>query len=81
MAINRSRLSFSSTNHQASHTVWGSRIGSDGTFTVPFVWDPDALEIRLQTIGEQPAGRRFSIRVWQPPAPGTGRLAPPAPPR
>jgi ABC-type branched-subunit amino acid transport system substrate-binding protein len=33
-------LSFSSTNHQASHTVWGSRIASDGTFTVPFVWDP-----------------------------------------
>jgi branched-chain amino acid transport system substrate-binding protein len=33
-------LSFSSTNHQASHTVWGSRIGADGTFTVPFLWDP-----------------------------------------
>jgi hypothetical protein len=36
-------LSFSSTNHQASHTVWGSRIGADGTFTVPFVWDPVTL--------------------------------------
>ncbi|HEX2656998.1 MAG TPA: ABC transporter substrate-binding protein, partial [Polyangia bacterium] len=34
------RLSFSSTNHQASHTVWGSRIGADGSFTVPFTWDP-----------------------------------------
>lgn len=33
-------LDFSSTVHQASHTVWGSRIASDGTFTVPFVWDP-----------------------------------------
>ena len=28
-------LNFSSTNHQASHTVWGSRIAADGTFTVP----------------------------------------------
>lgn len=33
-------LSFSSTNHQASHTVWGTRIATDGSFTVPFVWDP-----------------------------------------
>lgn len=33
-------LGFSSTSHQASHTVWGSRISGDGTFTVPFVWDP-----------------------------------------
>jgi branched-chain amino acid transport system substrate-binding protein len=33
-------LGFSSTNHQASHTVWGSRLATDGTFTVPFVWDP-----------------------------------------
>jgi branched-chain amino acid transport system substrate-binding protein len=33
-------LGFSSTNHQASHTVWGSRLAADGTFTVPFVWDP-----------------------------------------
>lgn len=33
-------LNFSSTSHQACHTVWGSRIGTDGTFTVPFIWDP-----------------------------------------
>ena len=33
-------LSFSATSHQASHTVWGSRLAADGTFTVPFVWDP-----------------------------------------
>jgi branched-chain amino acid transport system substrate-binding protein len=33
-------LGFSATSHQACHTVWGSRISSDGTFTVPFVWDP-----------------------------------------
>ena len=35
------RLSFSSTSHQASHTVWGSRISADGSFTVPFAWDPN----------------------------------------
>jgi branched-chain amino acid transport system substrate-binding protein len=34
------RLSFSSTNHQASHTVWGSVIGADGAFKVPFIWNP-----------------------------------------
>jgi ABC-type branched-subunit amino acid transport system substrate-binding protein len=33
-------LSFSATSHQASHTVWGSRLAADGTFTVPFIWDP-----------------------------------------
>jgi branched-chain amino acid transport system substrate-binding protein len=33
-------LGFSSTNHQASHTIWGTRIAADGTFTVPFTWDP-----------------------------------------
>jgi branched-chain amino acid transport system substrate-binding protein len=32
-------LGFSATSHQASHTVWGSRIAADGTFTVPFTWD------------------------------------------
>lgn len=31
-------LNFSSTNHQASTTVWGSHIQDDGTFTVPFIW-------------------------------------------
>lgn len=31
-------LNFSSTNHQASTTVWGSHIQADGTFTVPFTW-------------------------------------------
>jgi branched-chain amino acid transport system substrate-binding protein len=33
-------LTFSSTSNQASHTVWGSMIGDDGSFTVPFVWNP-----------------------------------------
>src|SRR6185369_17490136 len=31
-------LNFSSTNHQASSTVWGSHIEDDGTFSVPFRW-------------------------------------------
>ena len=31
-------LSFSSTNHQASQTVWGSVIQADGSFRVPFTW-------------------------------------------
>ncbi len=35
-------LSFSSTDHQASSTVWGSQLESDGTFSVPFVWDRQA---------------------------------------
>jgi len=34
-------LSFSSTNHQASHTVWGSMLNDDGSFTMPFVWTPE----------------------------------------
>jgi ABC-type branched-subunit amino acid transport system substrate-binding protein len=33
-------LSFSSTNHQACYTVWGSVIQADGGFQVPFVWNP-----------------------------------------
>ncbi len=41
----------------------------------PFVWDPQRAEIRVQTVAKQRAGRRFSIRVWQP------ALAAPAAPR
>jgi ABC-type branched-subunit amino acid transport system substrate-binding protein len=33
-------LSFSPASRQASHTVWGSRLAADGSFTVPFIWDP-----------------------------------------
>jgi ABC-type branched-subunit amino acid transport system substrate-binding protein len=33
-------LNFSSTNHQASQTVWGSVIQADGSFRVPFTWNP-----------------------------------------
>lgn len=32
-------LNFSATNHQASTTVWGSQIESDGSFRLPYVWD------------------------------------------
>jgi len=35
-------LNFSSTNHQASQTVWGSVIQADGSFKVPFTWSPSA---------------------------------------
>ena len=35
-------LGFSATNHQASDTVWGTQIGDDGTFSVPFVWQRGA---------------------------------------
>jgi hypothetical protein len=35
-------LNFSPSSRQASHTVWGSRIESDGSFSVPFIWDPVA---------------------------------------
>ena len=31
-------LNFSSTNHQASTTVWGSHIEDNGSFSVPFIW-------------------------------------------
>ncbi|MEO8180170.1 MAG: ABC transporter substrate-binding protein [Deltaproteobacteria bacterium] len=34
-------LNFSSTNHQASTTVWGSFIESDGAFSEPFIWKRD----------------------------------------
>jgi ABC-type branched-subunit amino acid transport system substrate-binding protein len=33
-------LSFSPTNHQASQTVWGSVIQADGSFRVPYTWNP-----------------------------------------
>ena len=34
-------LDFSSVNHQASHQVWGSSINDDGTFSIPFQWNPE----------------------------------------
>jgi eukaryotic-like serine/threonine-protein kinase len=35
-------LSFSPSSRQASHTVWGSQIEPDGSFSVPFIWDPSS---------------------------------------
>jgi hypothetical protein len=45
------------------HPEWSTHPG-DGR---PFLWQPDTGEIRVQVIGEQPANRRFSIKVWQAP--------------
>jgi hypothetical protein len=65
----------------ARHPEWSTHPG-DGR---PFLWLPDSGEIRVQTIGEQPQGRRFSIRIWQAPPEGEQisgtSLAPPTPPR
>ena len=71
----------------AQHPEWSTHPGDQR----PFVWEPGSAEIRVQTVGEQPAGRRFSIHVWQAAAPGSAGaarppgpaapLAPPAPPR
>jgi len=33
-------LNFSVQNHQASDSVWGSEMQTDGSFSIPFVWDP-----------------------------------------
>jgi Periplasmic binding protein len=35
------KIGFSSSNHQASQTVWGSLLQADGHLEVPFVWTPD----------------------------------------
>jgi hypothetical protein len=50
----------------AQHPEWSTHPG-DGR---PFVWEAQSGEIRVQTIGEQPRGRRFHIRIWQAPPPG-----------
>jgi hypothetical protein len=56
------------------HPEWSTH-PADGR---PFLWDPVKGELRVQTVGHHPPGRRFSVKVWQPMA---ARLAPPAPPR
>lgn len=38
-------LNFSATQHQASSTVWGTRIGSDGRFSVSFLWENGNITI------------------------------------
>jgi hypothetical protein len=45
----------------ARHPQWSTHPG-DGR---PFIWDAKNGELRVQTAGRQPAGRRFSIRIWQ----------------
>jgi len=49
------------------HPEWSTHPG-DGR---PFLWLPAIGEIQVQTIGDQPQGRRFSIRIWQAPTPGS----------
>ena len=45
----------------ARHPEWSTHPG-DGR---SFLWDAKSGELRIQTMGRQPAGRRFSIRIWQ----------------
>ncbi len=42
------------------HPEWASH-PVDGR---PFIWDEKKREIAVQTLGQQPKDRRFSIRVW-----------------
>jgi hypothetical protein len=48
------------------HPEWSTH-PADGR---PFLWNPAKGELRVQTVGKQQPGRRFSIRVWQPAAAG-----------
>jgi hypothetical protein len=50
----------------ARHPEWSTHPG-DGR---PFLWDAKNGELRIQTMGRQQAGRRFSIRIWQPQSAG-----------
>lgn len=50
----------------ARHPEWSTHPG-DGR---PFLWDAKNAELRVQTMGRQPAGRRFGIRIWQPDSTG-----------
>ncbi len=43
------------------HPEWSTH-PADGR---PFLWDAGSGELRVQTVGRQPPGRRFSIRLWQ----------------
>ena len=50
----------------ARHPEWSTHPG-DGR---PFLWDAKNGELRVQTMGRHPAGRRFGIRIWQPDSTG-----------
>src|SRR5215469_6339399 len=52
------------------HPEWSTH-PADGR---PFIWDAARGELSVQTVAQQPPGRRFTIPVWR-------SLAPPAPPR
>jgi ABC-type branched-subunit amino acid transport system substrate-binding protein len=38
-------LNFNATQHQATSTVWGTQIGSDGRFSVSFLWENGNITI------------------------------------
>jgi hypothetical protein len=46
----------------AQHPDWSTHPADQR----PFVWDPQHVEIRVQTVAQQQPGRRFSIQIWQP---------------
>jgi len=46
------------------HPEWSTH-PADGR---PFLWDPAKGELRIQTVGKQAPGRRFSVSVWRPTA-------------
>ena len=48
----------------AGHPQWSTH-PIDGR---PFLWDAASGELRVQTLAQHPAGRRFSIHVLAPPA-------------
>jgi hypothetical protein len=43
------------------HPEWSTH-PADGR---PFLWNAQTRELRVQTVAQHPAGRRFSIRIWQ----------------
>jgi hypothetical protein len=46
------------------HPEWSTH-PADGR---PFLWDPAKGELRIQTVGKQSPGRRFSVAIWRSPA-------------
>jgi len=46
------------------HPEWSTH-PADGR---PFLWNPAKNELRVQTVGKQQPGRRFSVPIWRSPA-------------
>jgi len=46
------------------HPEWSTH-PADGR---PFLWNPAKNELRVQTVGKQQPGRRFSLAIWRSPA-------------